>query len=245
LFDVFQSERYVAIDDLEIRSTPTGRRLDAYIAVFNTETEIRDRDGHYMETIAPTAFDLSLAQRGLNFQVFYNHGRTIHGESSSDFSMPIGVPAEMRADGKGVWASTEIFSDDMGDRILERARNGGLRGMSFSGKFLRSRAAGKSSNGLGIKERTEIALIEYGPTPFPAYRDAAIVAVRSSLFSLPDDYLEQLRADPDLMARLSPTTPATGVVDVPATPPAPRSVELTPSQRRALAAVLSKKETSR
>lgn len=243
-------ERYAPLDDLEVRSTATGRQLHAYAAVFGRDQEIRDREGHYFERIAPTAFDRTISQRGTNFQVLFNHGRTIHGESSERYSMPLGVPVEVRPDERGLWTVTDIAPTPLGDEVLALAESGALRGMSFSGQFRSTRSAGKA-DGLAIKERTEIAMVEFGPTPFPAYSDAAIVAVRSEFSSLSDDELIRFLADDDavrarLADLLASLTPATGHGETqPPTPPdTGHVVALTPSQRRLRDAILTK-ETAR
>jgi HK97 family phage prohead protease len=243
-------ERYAPLDDLEVRSTATGRQLHAYAAVFGRDQEIRDREGHYLERIAPTAFDRTIGQRGTNFQVLFNHGRTIHGESSERYSMPIGVPAEVRADGRGLWTVTDIAATPLGDEVLALADSGALRGMSFSGQFRATKAAGKV-DGLAVKERTEIAMIEYGPTPFPAYSDAAIVAVRSEFSSLSDDELALILGEDDAMrARLADLlaslAPVTGPSESSPTssPDTGHVVVLTPSQRRLRDLILTK-ETAR
>jgi HK97 family phage prohead protease len=243
-------ERYAPLDDLEVRSTATGRQLLAYAAVFGRDQEIRDREGHYLERIAPTAFDRTIGQRGTNFQVLFNHGRTIHGDSSERYSMPIGVPAEVRADGRGLWTVTDIAATPLGDEVLALAESGALRGMSFSGQFRATKSAGKV-DGLAVKERTEIAMVEYGPTPFPAYSDAAIVAVRSEFSSLSDDELALILGEDDAMrARLADLlaslTPVTGPSESSPTssPDTGHVVVLTPSQRRLRDLILTK-ETAR
>ena len=110
-------QRYAPINDLSTRSEAGARYIDAYAAVFRTEQEIRDREGHYMERIADGAFDRTLSQRGTNFQVLFNHGRTIHGDSSERYSMPYGVPAEVRTDARGVWTSTKVMDTPLGDEV--------------------------------------------------------------------------------------------------------------------------------
>jgi HK97 family phage prohead protease len=240
-------ERYAPLDDLEVRSTATGRQLHAYAAVFGRDQEIRDREGHYFERIAPTAFDRTIGQRGTNFQVLFNHGRTIHGDSSERYSMPIGVPAEVRADGRGLWTVTEIATTQLGDEVLALADSGALRGMSFSGQFRATRAAGKGDGGLPVKERTEVAMVEYGPTPFPAYADAAIVAVRSEFTSMTDDELALILGQDDAMrARLVDllasftAAPGTSETTPTSSPDTGHVVVLTPSQRRLRDLILTK-----
>lgn len=187
-------ERYAALDDLSTRAEGGARYMDAYAAVFDTPQEIRDREGHYLETIHRNAFDRTIEQRAGQFQVLFNHGRTIHGQSSDRYSMPYGVPSEVRADGRGVWTSTKISDTPLGDEVYQLARDGALRGMSFSGQFKSTRSAGKV-DGLAVKERTEIAMTEYGATPFPAYGDAQIVQVRAQLLTCTADELDRMLAD--------------------------------------------------
>lgn len=240
-------QRYAPIDDLATRSEAGARYIDAYAAVFSREQEIRDREGHYMERIAPTAFDRTLSQRGSNFQVLFNHGRTIHGESSERYSMPYGVPAEVRADGRGLWTSTRVMDTQLGDEVYTLARDGALPGMSFSGQFKSTRAAGKSGEGLNIKERTEIAMTEYGNTPFPAYSLAQVVAVRADFAGFSDDELRSLLADDaDLAARvgsiLALLSPDTGRSSETPTSLVPERVALTAEQASRLTAILQRKD---
>jgi HK97 family phage prohead protease len=211
-------ERYAALDDLSTRADSGGRYIDAYAAVFNVPQEIRDREGHYYESIHPQAFDRTIEQRAGSFQVLFNHGRTIHGESSERYSMPYGVAAEVRADERGVWTSTKVSDTPLGDEVYQLAQDGALRGMSFSGQFKTTRSAGKR-DGLAVKERTEIAMSEYGATPFPAYGAAQIVQVRAQLLTcttdelvvllsdLPDEERAAIRAALDV---LTPADPGTG-----------------------------------
>jgi HK97 family phage prohead protease len=164
------------LDDLKV----SGRTVIAYAAVFSPyEAEIRDEEGHYIETIDAGAFERTLAERRGKVQVFYNHGRTIHGQSSERFSMPLGVPEEVRADGRGLLTVTKYHNTTLADEVLEGIRSGAITGQSFSGRFLTSDRRRGTANGLPRIHRTEIMLREYGPTPLPAYSEAAIVGVRT------------------------------------------------------------------
>ncbi len=102
--------------------------------------------------------------------------------------MPYGVPLSMRADARGVMTSTQVANTDLGSEILELVANGAIRGQSFSGQFRQSRDGGKDA-GLPVKIRTEVAMREYGLTPFPAYTDALVVGVRADLDCLSTDDL--------------------------------------------------------
>jgi hypothetical protein len=72
------------------------------------------------------------------------------------------------------------------EQILEAIREGSLRAYSFQGSFLRSdppSSRSKFQRGrdgrLPTVRRLESTLREYGPTPFPAFKEAEIVGVRA------------------------------------------------------------------
>lgn len=187
--------RAFALDDIAIRSGGDGRTVEAYAAVFDRAVEIKDGEGHYLEAIDPTAFNRTIAHKGTRFGVFYNHAKTIYGTPSERGSMPIGTPLEVKADAKGVLTVTRYNKTPLADEVLASIANGDMRGQSFSGRFTRSNLPTPRggfrpdrSGGLKTVVRTEIDMREYGPTPFPAYEEAAILGVRS----LPT-ILEQLR----------------------------------------------------
>lgn len=179
--------RTFPLDDIRIRSEGDGRTVEAYAAVFDTDSEIHDADGHYIERNAATAFNKTIAERGNRFGCFYNHALTIHGTPSERGSVPLGTPLEIRPDGKGLLTVTRYNRTPFADDILESIRNGDIRGMSYTGRFLQSDAGPggrppyrpNRSGKLTTVTRTEIALKEYGPTPFPAFEDATIVGVRA------------------------------------------------------------------
>lgn len=177
--------RSFPLEDISVVSDGGGRTVEAYAAVFDTPVEIQDRQGHYMEQISRTAFDKTIAERGLRIPVFYNHAMTLHGGSSERGSVPIGTPLEVRADGRGLYTRTRYHKTPLADEVLEAIREGSIRGQSFSGRFLQSNPARlprrKRDAELPTVTRTEIALTEYGPTPIPAYEAAEILGVRSVL----------------------------------------------------------------
>jgi HK97 family phage prohead protease len=173
-------ERYLPLDDISIRSDGDGRTVDAYAAVFGVRQEIRDREGHYFEELAPGSFDRTVEQRKGSLQFIFNHGRTMHGTPSERFSMPLGTPEDVSVDGHGLRTVSRVAKTDLGDEVLELIRDGAIRGQSFGGAFVASEVVkAEERGGLPLRIRTEVALREYGPTPFPAYADARIVGVRS------------------------------------------------------------------
>lgn len=193
--------RAFPLDDIRILSRAEGseysdgRTVEAYAAVFDTETEIVDHEGHYLETIDRAGFNKAIRdaapagnRSGWKTKVFYNHAMTLHGTPSERFSVPIGRPLDIKADGRGLLTVTRYNNTPLADEILESIRNGDITGQSFSGRIIRSNpvrsgrsyrptAAGK----LSVVRRLELGLREYGPTPMPAYATADIVGVRADL----------------------------------------------------------------
>ena len=183
--------RNFPLDDIRVLSRAEGgdgRTVTAYAAVFMDPTEIWDQDGQYQEQIHPNGFHATLQQRRAQVFCVYNHAKTLSGGPSDLWSVPVGKPIDMRADAKGLLTVTRYNTDEASSRILEAIKSESLQGMSFTGVFLRSdpELQGPWSeygpNKLGelpLVTRMEIALIEYGPTPIPAYDNAQVVGVRA------------------------------------------------------------------
>lgn len=191
-----------------------GRTVEAYAAVFDRETEIYDDQGHYMEVIDRSAFNRAIdhsrpqgSRQVWRTGVFYNHGMTLHGTPSDKFSVPIGTPVDIKVTDHGLLTVTRYNTTQLADEILELIRSGDITGHSFTGAILRSDPSPRSRRGypraangsLQRVRRLEMGLREYGPTPFPAYADAAVVGVRSMLAALPWSAL--LSATRDAAAR--------------------------------------------
>lgn len=177
--------RVFALDDIQIRAGGDGRTVTAYAAVFDSPTHIVDQDGEYDEQIARTSFDKTLQERSGRIGVFYNHAKTLHGTPSERGSVPLGTPLEIRPDGRGLLTVTRYNKTPLADDVLESIRNGDITGQSFTGRFIKSDPRGpylpdRSTGSRTLVTRQEIALIEYGPTPIPAYSDAAILGVRAA-----------------------------------------------------------------
>jgi HK97 family phage major capsid protein/HK97 family phage prohead protease len=187
--------RNFPLDDIRVMTRAEGgdgRTVTAYAAVFNDPTEIWDQDGHYLEQIHPNGFHNTLQQRRNSVFCVYNHAKNLSGGPSDLWSVPVGVPLPgsegIRTDAKGLLTVTRYNQDEASSRILEAIKSGSLTGMSFTGVFLRSdpELTGPWSeygpNKLGelpLVTRMEIALIEYGATPIPAYDHAQVVGVRA------------------------------------------------------------------
>jgi HK97 family phage prohead protease len=187
--------RAYALDDLHVRSDGSGRVVEAYAATFQHRAEIMDQDGHYHEELAPTSFTTTIATRGLNFGVLFNHGRTIDGEPNPSATMPIGVPLEVKADERGVFTATRYLDNPLADQALDAIKSGAIRAQSFSGRFRKSTRTypdGRGRAALPLITRHEIEMREYGPAVFAAYEGAAILGTRAeqfmrALLSMPPD----------------------------------------------------------
>jgi len=189
--------RLYALEDIHILRSADGgdgRTVEAYAAVFGEPAEIQDHEGHYIEEIEPTAFNRAIEHAGRarggfpgSVKVLWNHGRDLSGKASDRFSMPIGVPVDIRAESRGLLTRTRYSETPLADEVLENIRAGSITSQSFTGAIMRStpplRRGDKyrpSGNDLTTVRRTELGLREYGPVLWPAYSGAEIVGVRMS-----------------------------------------------------------------
>lgn len=204
------------LQDLTCRAVGGDREIVAYAAVFDRVAEISDHEGHYYERISRKAFDRTLHHHpnGRGVKAIFNHGRTIHGVSSDRFSMPFGVPIEMSADARGLLTVTRVSNTELGSEVYELARDGAIDQMSFSARPVKggTNILEPAQHGdLVTRERTELALVEYGPVALlGAYGDqgAQITTVRAAdvLFDQLVELDDSERAE--LLARFNPPDPA-------------------------------------
>lgn len=156
-----------------------GRTMAGYPILFDTWTEINGWEGQFMERIAPGALNKTLADRGDQVKVLFNHGMdpTI-GEK------PLGRANVMRVDERGLYAEVPLARTSYNDDLLELMRTGVLDGMSFRFSVVKEEwddiPERSKSNPDALPERTitELKLYEFGPVTFPAYA-ATSVGVRS------------------------------------------------------------------
>lgn len=188
-------ERYAPILDIEINRSGDGRTVTAYAATFDDPYEVRDFDGHYDEVIDRSAFNRTIGRGIAGIQVVYNHGMTLWGTPSDRYSMPLGTPLEIRAEPRGLLTVTRYAKTPLADEVLELISTDALRTMSFRGPVMKSAPRQPGANGRATIRRMELGLKEYGPTPFPANNSAAILAIRSSLLTVPVDELSQDERD--------------------------------------------------
>lgn len=195
--------RSYPIGDLTVAEDGDGRTVTAFAAVFNRSAEVRDQDGHYNEVLAPDSFKQTIATRGTNFGVFYNHGKTLYGTPSEAGSVPIGVPVEAPRAATvggvdGLLTVTRYLDNPLANSILDGIKQRAITGQSFTGRFMKSSRSRAEKGALPTITRHEVAMREYGPTPFPVYADAAILGTRSVV-----QFLEEIaKADPEDIDRL-------------------------------------------
>jgi HK97 family phage prohead protease len=189
-----------------------GRTMEAFAAVFNTETGIEDHQGRYLEVIEPSAFnkriaDLKRSRPGFGqVKVMFNHGRDLNGVPESRFMMPVATPVAIEATSRGLLTRSRFNQTPLAEEVLELVKSGSVTSMSFTGRIVRSdpqaprhgRYSPDSSGRLVTVRRTELGLREFGPVLFAAYEDAGINSVRMFTPGAwePDEY-EQEALPPD------------------------------------------------
>jgi len=224
--------RSVALDDIEVLSRSKGgdgRTVVAYAAVWNTPAEIVDADGHYREQNAPDSMTKSISERAGRIFSVYNHGKTLQRTPSDLYSVPLGKPLEIRPDKRGLLTVTRYSRDPVAERILQSIIEGALTGMSHTSVFLRSDPElgtygqyGPGRDGaLPLVTRLEMALIEYGPTPIPAYEEAAVIGVRNRRQTQVDDETGTEQPQDREIITLTESGPAPGPAEPGAAPAEP------------------------
>lgn len=208
---------YGAFEGLEIsRSDGIGRTVTAYATVYNTPVEVdgfyyiaddpfEDDYGPHLEQIRRSAFDKTIRERHLDFQVLFNHGMDIFGNPAERYAMPLGTPLKVESDARGLLTVTRYAATPLADEVIELINNGSIRGQSFRGRVINaSLTPRKSESDLDLVEFTEIALKEYGPCTFPKYPEATMESVRADAIK---DRIERLTPKERelLIARLSVT----------------------------------------
>ncbi len=226
LLGVRECSRAFVLEDVTIRSDGDGRTVEAYAAAFGVPAEIRDMDGHYNEVLSRGSFSKTIAERGTNFGVFYNHAKTLYGTPDGNLSVPIGVPLDVAEDERGVFTATRYLDNPLADSVLDGIKQRAIRGQSFTGRFIKSTRTRGQRGTLPTITRAEVAMKEYGPTVFPAYTEAMILGTRSvssfldEISSLDPEDVERLRNMLGLATPLEPAGSATtsteaGPVDEP------------------------------
>ena len=173
--------------------------LNGYLAVFNEWSEINSAfEGHFMERLAPTAFDKTIAENGTRMKVTFNHGKDPHlGDKV------LGIPTVLAPDEHGVRYEVPLFPTEY-NRELAPGLKAGAYGSSFRfnvvGEDFDKKAKPSAYNPRGLPERTvkEVRMQEFGPVTFPAYPNAT-----AGMRSMTDEFaFAQLLEDPGKVQRL-------------------------------------------
>lgn len=166
-------------------------------ARFNEWTEINSAwEGHFLERVAPSAFDKTFAENGKNIRVLYDHG---HDPSVGN--KPLGPIRDLRSTDSGAYYEVPLF-DTSYNRDLLPALKAGQLGASFRFKVVREEFNKSpergSHNPNGLPERTivEAKVMEFGPVTFPAYAGAT-----AGVRSMTDDWIRaELFGDEERLA---------------------------------------------
>jgi len=171
--------------DFELRSTGSGgRRLEGYVAVFNTRSRIPDRGGDFEEMIHPGFADRSLRDNGYPVLQFD------HGKDPRVGTVPIGVYTDFDKDSRGYHVQADLFDNPVVEPVRQAIAGGAIKGMSFRFKVAKGGDKWERRHGsIDLRHVTDADVPEAGPVVFPAY-SATTVSVRSLLAT----YSEEERA---------------------------------------------------
>jgi HK97 family phage prohead protease len=194
-----------AISGCEIRDAGDGDAgpgtLTGYLATFNQWAEINSqREGHFMECMAPGAFTRTIADNGSRMKVTFNHGKDPQlGDKV------LGIPSLLEEDDRGVRYEVPLL-DTSYNRDLAPGLRAGAYGSSFRFNVVADdfnpKAARSAHNPQGLPERTvrELTMAEFGPVTYPAYTGAT-AGMRSltDRFAV-DAHLQRREVDEFLLA---------------------------------------------
>ena len=183
--------------DLEISRAAGGVRIvTAYAATFDDPYPVRDQFGDYDEEIDRAAFNRAISHGIERVGVFYNHGRTLWGTPSEQFSKPLGSPVSIVAEARGLLTRTRYNATPLAEEVLAMIENGDVRGQSFSGTVFRSSKTARG--GRTVLRRLELGLKEYGPAP-----SALLVNPRAEIVAFRSQALAELGLAPHVIEALT------------------------------------------
>lgn len=152
------------------------RRLSFYAAIYNAPTVIEERK-RYTEVIQPGAFDLTGSGE---VYANVNHIERLAFAKRSDGSLLL------QSDAKGLFASTYLPNDEIGEMVMRAHSEGRVTGASFQATDVFSRTNGDTV------ERVKLFLLDVcvsiGEEPaYPQTKNEVILRTRNktqTLFSL-------------------------------------------------------------
>lgn len=190
---------YRSTPPMEVRATDDGRlTLFGHFSVFDSPTIIDSAyEGRFVERIAPGAFRKTLAERGDQIKIMWNHGRS---EILPD--VLIGKPTKVVEDKRGAYYEAEMFNG-LPEWLYEGLR-GGVYGASFRFQAVidewddNPTRSADNPDGLPVRTVKEAKVFEAGPVSWPAYADAT-----ASVRSLSDRF-HDLDTSPERAALMAP-----------------------------------------
>ena len=180
------SDRISRSYDFTLRNTvesDDGLTLEGYAAVFGSPTEIHDRQGVYMETVARGAFSKTIHERMPILQFD-------HGTHPMIGSIPLGSIRKLEEDDQGLFVRARLSDNWLVEPVRDAIRDGGINGMSF--QFTVPEARDEWNEDMTERTIREVVLYELGPVVWPAYPSTS-VGVRSEIASVLS--CENLRTD--------------------------------------------------
>ena len=133
-------------------------------------------EGHFLESIGPTAFDRTIAESRDQMKVLFDHG-----QDPSIGNKQLGSIADLRTDDIGPAFKVPLF-DTSYNRDLAPGLEAGAYGTSFRFRVIddewNHKPEPSAHNPEGIPERTitEARVYEFGPVTFPANPNATVSA---------------------------------------------------------------------
>jgi HK97 family phage prohead protease len=168
--------------EFELRSAGgNGRRLEGYVAVFNTRTRIPDRNGDFEELIMPGFADRSLRDNGYPVMQFD------HGKDPRVGTVPIGAYTDFDRDGKGYHVRGDLFDNPVVEPVRQAIAAGAIKGMSFRFKVTKDGDKWeRRGTGMDLRQVHDADVPEAGPVVFPAYA-ATSINLRDLFHGLPPE----------------------------------------------------------
>lgn len=177
--------------DLEVRSAGDGRTVTGIVVPFGREATVSDGGPSYKEQFRRGAFAQTINVGAKRVKLLEQHNAA---------RWPLGRATLLREDAAGLYGEFRIAPTDDGERALTLLKEGALD--SFSVGF----SPRKHITEKGVTVRTEVHLREVSLVTFPAYEDALVSGVRSTLDAL-STLTDAQRAELVEAIRLGRTTP--------------------------------------
>ena len=156
--------RTVELEYLELRDDDDGHHLIGIVAPWHTTFDA----GEYVEAFARTAFDKSIAERGLKIPLLEQHDRNRH---------PVGMSMSWETTADGLLADFRLANTSRADESRQLAAEGMVTGLSVAFQPVRNKT--ETRDGRRHVTRVEARLDHVGLVTAAAYGEAKVLAVRS------------------------------------------------------------------